>query len=153
MYVRHIFQEAEKQDLYVQTYDSQSLICRRYTEETRLYCEASAIGWREDPDLLNHLREDPVKAVAIDYRNPERLCAFRSQLEPWAAGKVSMYFSSEFLLEFVSQGISKGARSGSSAAGWVSPRRRRWPRETRKMIFPCCRPLESAQRLPTRPRR
>ena len=108
MYVRHIFQEAEKQDLYVQTYDSQSLICRRYTEETRLYCEASAIGWREDPDLLNHLREDPVKAVAIDYRNPERLCAFRSQLEPWAAGKVSMYFSSEFLLEFVSQGISKG---------------------------------------------
>ena len=31
-----------------------------------------------------------------------------AQLEPWAAGKVSMYFSSEFLLEFVSQGISKG---------------------------------------------
>ena len=31
----------------MQTYDIQSLICRRYTEETRLYCEASAIGWRK----------------------------------------------------------------------------------------------------------
>ena len=106
--VRHIFREADRQQIYVQTYDSQGLLCRSCTRETRLYCAASSIGWKADPSLPEHLTEAPVKVVAIDYDRPQRLHTFRALLEPWAAGRVSMYFSSDFLLEFVSEGISKG---------------------------------------------
>ena len=107
-YVRHLFGEAGRQGLYAQTYDSRRLLCLKYTRETRLYCQASEIGWEEDPDFLDKLREEPVKVVLISYDHPERLHAFRLSQEEWARGKVSSCFSSDFLLEYVAEGISKG---------------------------------------------
>lgn len=108
-YARHIFEEACRAGLYAQTYDSRRLLCLKYTKETQLYCAASEIDWQADPHFLENLQEDPVKVLVINYDQPERLHAFRASLASWAAGKVSSYFSSDFLLEFVAEGISKGA--------------------------------------------
>lgn len=61
------------------------------------------------PDLPYTLTEEPVKLLAINEEHPEKLHAFRKELSSWAEGKVSVFFSSDVYLEFVSHGVSKGA--------------------------------------------
>ena len=107
-YVRHIFDSAARAGLYAHTYDDRNLVCPRVTEETRRYCANSEIQWREDPDFLEHLREEPVKIIVINFEDHSRLEQFRADLAPWAEGKVSVSFSNAFYLEHVAAGISKG---------------------------------------------
>lgn len=107
-YVRHVFQSAEAHGLYCQTYLDKALLCKSPAEETDYYCSRNAIAWKADPGLPDTLEEEPVKVLVINLHDRSLLEDYRRDIEPWAAGKLSIFFSSDYYLEHVAHGISKG---------------------------------------------
>lgn len=80
------------------------------TEELQYYTSRTHTPYQIDPDLLSHLTEAPVKLLAIDLKlGREVLDLYRQEMADWAEGKVSIFYSSQFYLEHVAYGISKGA--------------------------------------------
>ena len=109
-YVRHIFSETQRRGIYCQTYSDESLLTLCDTEELQYYTSRTHTPYQIDPDLLSHLTEAPVKLLAIDLKlGREVLDLYRQEMADWAEGKVSIFYSSQFYLEHVAYGISKGA--------------------------------------------
>ena len=107
-HVRHIFEEADRFGLYCQTYSEEALLCRGYTEETAFYCDRLGMDWVSVPSLPEGLEQEPVKVLVISLHDRSRLEQYRKSLEPWAEGRISLYYSNPFYLEHVAYGISKG---------------------------------------------
>ena len=94
--------------LYFLSYCDSSLLCRHAGEETRVYTQAIRIPVVEDPLLPEHLTEEPCKMIVIDLHSREKMDAYRAAMEPWAKGKISMFYSSPNYLEHVPEHVSKG---------------------------------------------
>ena len=62
----------------------------------------------EDPLLPEHLAEEPCKMIVIDLHDRAKMDAYRAAMEPWAKGKISMFYSSPHYLEHVPEHVSKG---------------------------------------------
>ena len=77
--------------------------------EAAQYHWSSQMEVRVDPDLLEHLKEEPVKVLTSCLDDRKKHEAYRDAMLPWAKGKVSIFFSSEYYLEHVMEGVSKGA--------------------------------------------
>ncbi len=107
-FVKHIFTEADRFGLYCQTYDDETMLCRSFTEETDYYCKKIGMDWKAAPDLPEGLTNAPVKVLVISLHNRSLLEQYRKSLEPWAKGKISLYYSNDSYLEHVACGISKG---------------------------------------------
>ena len=90
-YARVIFEKTQEAGLYCHTYSDTSLLCRHAGEETRVYTQAIHIPVVEDP-LHDRAKMD----------------AYRAAMEPWAKGKISMFYSSPHYLEHVPEHVSKG---------------------------------------------
>ena len=85
-----------------------SLLCRHAGEETRIYTQAIHIPVVEDPLLPEHLAKEPCKMIVIDLHDRAKMDAYRAAMEPWAKGKISMFYSSPHYLEHVPEHVSKG---------------------------------------------
>lgn len=107
-YVRRIFSEASKRGIYCQTYSDEELIAPRDCEELRSYVALTHTPYRIDPKLPDNLTKEPVKILAIDRNGREVLDPYRSFIESWASGKLSLFYSNQCYLEHVADGISKG---------------------------------------------
>ena len=77
-------------------------------EETRIYTQAIHIPVVEDPLLPEHLAKEPCKMIVIDLHDRAKMDAYRAAMEPWAKGKISMFYSSPHYLEHVPEHVSKG---------------------------------------------
>lgn len=108
-YVRHIFECASEWGLHCQTYDSRQLLALSENRELKTYVARTKMPYLVDPDLLDHLREEPVKMIVIDLDDHEKLVRFSEATNQWAHGKLDRVFSSVDYLEHIAPGISKGA--------------------------------------------
>ena len=107
--VGYILEKAREAGLHAQTYDSEYVISAVDNEEIRYYSKKTHVPMKVDPDIPESLTELPVKVLMIDFEGPDRLRKFRDSISAWAEGRVSSFFSSDNYLEFVREGISKGA--------------------------------------------
>ena len=107
--VRLLFKKADEHGLYIQTYDDRNLLIRKETEETRFYTGRISVIPRVMPDLPDGLEKEPVKALLVELHDKSRLDRYREEVAPIVKGRVSLFYSSEYLLECVKEGISKGA--------------------------------------------
>lgn len=110
-YVHYIFDQAGAQNVYMQTYTDDAVLCLKDTQEGRDYAERLKIDRRIVPDVFEVLGEnEPCKTLAIaENYNRSILEAFRELLQDWASDKVDIFFSGYEYLELVPKGISKGA--------------------------------------------
>ncbi|HUM83727.1 MAG TPA: Cof-type HAD-IIB family hydrolase [Lachnospiraceae bacterium] len=107
--VKTIFQKADEAGIHCQTYDSEDLLVKNEDPETEFYARTCQISYRVDPGIPDSLKEDPVKVLLIDLNDHGKLERFRNCLEAWARGRVSIFFSNDYYLEIVKEGISKGS--------------------------------------------
>lgn len=113
--VTYLFEEAHKDDIHVQTYDSQNLLVNERDRETEFYVNTTGISCRVVPNLPEQLEELPVKVLMTDLDTKERMDALRERITPTLSGKVDCFYSSDQFLEFVPAGVNKGA-----AVQWLS---------------------------------
>ena len=108
-YVKHIFEQAAGFGLYCQTYEGDHVVTPEDRPEAAQYHWSSQMEVKVDPKLLDHLKEEPVKVLTSCLDDRKKHEAYRDFMLPWAKGKVSIFFSSEYYLEHVMEGVSKGA--------------------------------------------
>lgn len=106
--VRHIFDEAHKRGLHIQTYDENHVLGEEDRPELFHYSETYHVPALVVPDVTAALSKEPCKMIAIDENSHQALEDFRSAMEPWAEGKMDLFFSNPILLEHVPLGVSKG---------------------------------------------
>jgi Cof subfamily protein (haloacid dehalogenase superfamily) len=109
-YVKHLFEEAKKCGLHIQTYGvDDKVLTMADTPELQFYLEGNrnALDHEICDDVFAVLGKEPSKAILIDM-NEEKLIAFRDKQQDWAAGKCESTFSSRQLLEYLPIGVSKG---------------------------------------------
>lgn len=107
-YVRHIFQEARAFGLHCQTYGGDYVLTERDSPELQQYKWSSKMEVKIDPDLIWHLKEEPVKILTSSLNDRARHEAYRAHMENWAKGRISIFFSGPYYLEHVMEDVSKG---------------------------------------------
>lgn len=108
-YVKYIFSQAERFGIHCQTYEGDYVLTKKDSPELRQYKWSSRMDVKIDPELTEHLKEEPVKILTSCLDNRKLHEAYRASMEEWARGKLSIFFSSEYYLEHVMEGISKGS--------------------------------------------
>ena len=106
-YVCHLFEEAHKFGLHIQTYDDTQVIAERENKELSEYCRNTGMGYRL-VSSVSELHADPYKVLTVDYQRHDLLLHFQEHIRDWAKGKIDSYFSCDSLLEIIAPGISKG---------------------------------------------
>ena len=102
-----IYDCAAKKTLYRRTIPLEyARVIFEKTQEAGLYCHTYSVV--EDPLLPEHLAEEPCKMIVIDLHDRAKMDAYRAAMEPWAKGKISMFYSSPHYLEHVPEHVSKG---------------------------------------------
>lgn len=107
-YVYHLFEEAHKLDIHIQTYDDTQVLTESENEDLFRYCHNTGMGYKVISSVRSELTFSPYKVLVIDYQHHEPLVQFQEQIRSWAEGKIDFYFSCNELLEIVAPGISKG---------------------------------------------
>ena len=106
--VRVLFDKADEHGLYIHTYFRDKVLLRKLSEESDYYVDRIGIQYVVEPNLPEAIVEEPVKVILIELHDKSRLEAYRKEVAPLLAGRVSLFYSSEVLLECVKEGISKG---------------------------------------------
>ena len=108
-YVKYIFGQAEKFHIHCQTYEDGYVLASKDSEELREYASHTSMPVRILPDPAAALTKEPFKVLTSCLDDKELHQAYRRSLEEWAKDKVSLFFSSEYYLEHVPLGVSKGS--------------------------------------------
>lgn len=108
-YVQYIFQQAEKFNIHCQTYQDGYVLAPRDREELREYASHTGMPIRTVPNPVSYLTSQPYKVLTSCIHHKALHEKYRRSLEPWAKDKVSLFFSSEYYLEHVPLGVSKGS--------------------------------------------
>lgn len=108
-YVKYIFQQAEKFHIHCQTYEDGYVLAARDSEELREYASHASMPVRILPDPPAALTKEPFKILTSCLHDGNLHQAYRHSLENWAKDKISLFFSSEYYLEHVPLGVSKGS--------------------------------------------
>lgn len=107
-YARVIFEKTQEAASTATPTPTPPFSAAMQAEETRVYTQAIHIPVVEDPLLPEHLAEEPCKMIVIDLHDRAKMDAYRAAMEPWAKGKISMFYSSPHYLEHVPEHVSKG---------------------------------------------
>lgn len=104
-----VFEEAERRDLHIQTYDSENVLVepRCDNEHVRLYCSKIRMKFKVIPSIGN-LDVNPVKLLAIDPDSREKLQSFIDWINSSYADSLSAFFSNYSYVEVVKKGLNKG---------------------------------------------
>lgn len=137
-YVKYIFRQAEKFNLHCHTYEKDYVLALRNSPELLQYQGHTNMDVHIEPDFLNRLEEEPIKVLTSSLDNLELHDTYRHSMEEWAKGKVSLFFSSDYYLEHVPEGVSKGNAIHFSAIISMFLVVILLPQGMLKMILPCC---------------
>jgi Cof subfamily protein (haloacid dehalogenase superfamily) len=105
-YAKTLFDYGKQQGLTVQTYIQNRLLVEKITPQIQKYSDVTGMIPEELGDLSKHIHQDVVKVLFN--AEHERLEEVKQQLEPWVQGKLHMFFSKPFYLEFTSMDANKG---------------------------------------------
>lgn len=107
-YVYHLFEEAHKLNIHIQTYDDTQVLTESENDDLFRYCHNTSMEYKVISSVRSELIFSPYKVLVIDYQHHEPLVQFQEQIRTWAEGKIDFYFSCNELLEIVAPDISKG---------------------------------------------
>ena len=107
-YVYHLFEEAHKLNIHIQTYDDTQVLTESENDDLFRYCHNTGMEYKVISPVRSELIFSPYKVLVIDYQHHEPLVQFQEQIRTWAEGKIDFYFSCNELLEIVAPDISKG---------------------------------------------
>lgn len=107
-YVKYIFQQAEKFQIHCQTYEDGYVLAPKEREELREYAAHTSMPVRIVADPPAALTKEPFKILTSCLNDKELHQAYRRSLEEWARDKISLFFSSDYYLEHMPLGVSKG---------------------------------------------
>ena len=107
--VKKIFAEANKRELHIQTYDDNDVLVEPCNDdhEIRLYCSRINMKFRVI-DSVDNLEDEPVKLLAIDLGNQQKLKDFIDFVNKEFGDSVCAFFSSTQYVEIVKNGLNKG---------------------------------------------
>lgn len=107
-YVYHLFEEAHKLNIHIQTYDDTQVLTESENDDLFRYCHNTGMEYKVISSVRSELIFSPYKVLVIDYQHHDPLVQFQEQIRTWAEGKIDFYFSCNELLEIVAPDISKG---------------------------------------------
>ena len=107
-YVAYLQAAAVKNKLHIHTYTDDSIICDSEDEEIIYYRRRIHLPLIITPDYASYLTKGPLKMLAIDLHDHDRLTGFRASLEDWAADKITCIFSNDNDLEMFDKSAGKG---------------------------------------------
>lgn len=107
-YVKELIVYAREAGLYLQSYEGDLVLTDIDDENLAQYANKTGMGTKVVGDLLEEIIEEPCKVLVINIRDHDVMEVFRQKMEPWAEGKVDMFFSCKEYLEVVTKGICKG---------------------------------------------
>ncbi|MCR5420282.1 MAG: HAD family hydrolase [Lachnospiraceae bacterium] len=107
-YVRYIMDQAYKKGFHAHTYDSVYVVSERENEDLKYYSDAIKVDYVVVPDIMEYLKEDPIKVIVMCRESRERLMDFENSVKLYCDGKLATVFSSPVLLEFSNPMATKG---------------------------------------------
>ncbi len=103
-----VFEAAGKAGIHCQTYEGNDLLVSGESEELDYYIRSTSTPYQVVDDVLEHLTREPNKVLLIDLHEKQRLVDFQNQMQPYFKDRMDSMFSSEYYLEIVPKGVSKG---------------------------------------------
>lgn len=103
-----LFAEADKRNLYIQTYNDTHILTEHDSPELQLYAKTILMPYRIVEHIRDALIEEPYKFIAIDLKDHQKLLDFQAEVLPKYAETLDSFFSNDAYLEIVPSGISKG---------------------------------------------
>jgi Cof subfamily protein (haloacid dehalogenase superfamily) len=104
---RHLYEEAAKWRLYIQSYSTEYILGSRACPEFDAYVEeAGSAGKVESPEIT--LQRRLPKILLVELHDRQRLVDFQEAHRDWQEGKCISFFSSPRYLEYCPIGSSKG---------------------------------------------
>ncbi len=107
--VFRFFDLAREFGVYVQTYQDDDVVAETESENLDMYCSVLKLPKLVVPDIRTGLVKEPGKAVALEFKDPEKIACFREWITPKVEGVLDVFGSSRFMLEVVPHGVNKGS--------------------------------------------
>ena len=108
--VAAVFDESNRRGIHIQTYEGDHVLVEKRCDDAdvRIYCSLIKIGY-QTIDSVREMEEEPVKMLAIDRKNHEKVKEFRDWIAENFRGTLDSYFSSGQFVEIVPAGMDKGS--------------------------------------------
>lgn len=105
-----VFEYANAQGIHIQTYDTWNVLVEPccHDEEVRRYCELIQMNYRIISDIRTDLQEQPVKCLAIDFKEQTKLVQMQRWIQKNMSQELDCFFSCQAYLEIVPIGMNKG---------------------------------------------
>ena len=108
--VRAVYEEANRRELHIQTYDERRVLVEPRCDDDALrrYCANILMEYAVIPGV-DALTREPAKMLVIDFEQKEPLIAFRDWVLERYGERLDSFFSCEEYLEIIPRGLSKGS--------------------------------------------
>lgn len=107
-YMKRIAQEAQKLNVYIQTYEGECVLTDRDDANLRQYTNKTTMEAKVIPDLAAGIQEPACKMLAVDLEDTGILEQLKANVEAWCGDDLEIYKSCREYLEFVPSGVNKG---------------------------------------------
>jgi len=105
-YAARAIEECKKEKLHIQIYSEESYYYERENKYSQLYRSISGIQGTEVHNLLEFMKEDPIKVVIID--EPERIAVYRQHFDNMFGNVLQVSISKPYFLELTNINATKG---------------------------------------------
>lgn len=106
--VEYLFQKAEEDGLYIQTYTQNYIITQKRTRETQYYIDHTGMECKVG-EVASLIDDEPHKVLLIELEDHEKLVRFKEKNAQWAEQHSECFFSSPQYLEYCPKGVNKGS--------------------------------------------
>lgn len=108
--VRAVYEEANRRELHIQTYDERRVLVEPRCDDDALrrYCANILMEYAVIPGV-DALTREPAKLLVIDFEHKEPLLSFRDWVLERYGERLDSFFSCEEYLEIIPRGLSKGS--------------------------------------------
>lgn len=108
-HVKYLFAEAERYQLYIQTYWEKYMVTSCSGRELTYYATHTDTPIMQVEDVIRFLDREPNKVVLIHLEEHEQLEIFQREHRQWEQGRLHSFFSCPEYLEYCPLGIDKGS--------------------------------------------
>ncbi len=105
---KEIILEAKNADIYVQTYEQDTILAERHSKELDFYLRNARMKYRLGDNVFVRLEQEPHKVMLINVDQPERLLQFQEE-HPELRERSNCFFSYNEYLEYCPKDTDKGS--------------------------------------------
>lgn len=105
---KDIFRMALEKGLHIQTYSNTRVLALEETDDLKRYAQIVEMDYEIFSNIDEALEKEPCKVLCLNYHVPFAMADFKKEVDAKYSDVVDTFFSSEYLLEIVPKGTSKG---------------------------------------------